>query len=189
MYGVRPGDQLGERRVGQPLGQRPGRVAGEAPVQVLAVLGDDERAARPERGDVEHRHGPDAAAELALLQVARSTPGPRPWARTRSRARRRSRSAAGRPARPASSTTGTSRPARSRLRRVTVVGMASSLSVAGEGDRRPAAAVPAGLGGGGDPQQVGVAAAGGPRAGGWPAGRAPGPGSRWPAARSGCTGR
>jgi len=69
---IRAGDELGERGVREPLGERAGRVAREAPVEVLAVLGDHERAPGPERRQAEHGHRPDAAAQVPGLQA----PGP-----------------------------------------------------------------------------------------------------------------
>ena len=86
---IRAGDQLGEGGVRQPLGQGSRRVAGEAPVEVLAVLGNHERAASRERRQVEHRHHEDAAAQAAARPGPRTTAAPRPSTRTRSRARRR----------------------------------------------------------------------------------------------------
>ena len=66
---VRAFDELGKRRVRQPLGERPCRVAREAAVEVLAVLGHDERAPGPERGQVQHRNGPHPAAQAGRLQL------------------------------------------------------------------------------------------------------------------------
>src|SRR4029077_3480883 len=66
---VRALDQLGERRVRQPLGERPGRVAREAAVEVLAVLGHDEHAPGPECGQVQYRHGAHPAAQVVRLEL------------------------------------------------------------------------------------------------------------------------
>ncbi len=82
---VAPGDELGERRVGQPIGEGTVRVAWEAPVEVLAVFRDDERASQPCTPAMTVSFGP--------------------WPD------------------PAASTTGTSMPARSSIRRFSVVGM------------------------------------------------------------------
>jgi hypothetical protein len=72
--GVGTRDQLGERRVREPVGEGPGRVAGEAPVEVLAVVGDHERAAGAERRQVQHRHRDDAAAQFPFLEPAGPLP-------------------------------------------------------------------------------------------------------------------
>jgi hypothetical protein len=67
--GVGTRDQLGEGRVREPVGERSRRVAGEAAVEVLAVVGNDERAAGTERRQVQHRHRDDAAAQFAPLEA------------------------------------------------------------------------------------------------------------------------
>jgi len=65
-------DELRECRVRQPVGESPRRVAREAPVEVLAVVGHDERAAGAERGQVQHRHRDNPAAQFPFLEA----PGP-----------------------------------------------------------------------------------------------------------------
>ncbi len=62
--GIGARDELRKRVVCEPVGERPGRVAGEAAVEVLAVVGNDERAAGAERRQVQHRHRDDAAAQF-----------------------------------------------------------------------------------------------------------------------------
>ncbi len=185
--GVGSGDQLGERRVGEPVGQRPGRVAGEAAVQVLAVLGHDERAAPPEGRDVEHRHGADAAPDLPLLQAGRPFPDRghgHVLAAVHAGDHGQQRAVLGagqlhdghvQPGQVESPAGNGSRHQELTFgwRRGPGAGWARKT---GSRRRRPPAA--------GRRRRPG-----GRPAGGWRAGRATGPGSRWPAGRSGCTAR
>ncbi len=59
-------DQLGEDVVGELVRERPGRVAGEAAVQVLVVGRGDERRPRPKRRQVHDRDGHHRPARAAL---------------------------------------------------------------------------------------------------------------------------
>jgi hypothetical protein len=52
------------------VGEGARRVAGEAPVEVLAVVGNHERGAGAERRQVQHRDRDDAAAQFPLLETA-----------------------------------------------------------------------------------------------------------------------
>jgi hypothetical protein len=69
--GVRkPEMSCGERVVRERVGEGARRVAGEAPVEVLAVVGNHERGAGAERRQVQHRDRDDAAAQFPLLETA-----------------------------------------------------------------------------------------------------------------------
>src|SRR5215475_3193340 len=68
---IAPGDELGEGRVCQPVGEGTVRIAWEAPVEVLTVIRYDERAARPERRQVKDGHSSDNATQVQVGEAAR----------------------------------------------------------------------------------------------------------------------